>query len=292
MMEQWHYDPEADLDPALRERLRATLCAPGAVFGKLRSLVAAVLRCWLRLYHRLTIAGRENLPVGRSFILIANHASHLDALCLLSALPLGRLNRAFPVAAKDYFCVGALRALLARVVANALPFDRYKAPWQSLSVCDHILRESDNVLVFFPEGTRSGGPEPSEFKLGVGLLAAGRDLPVVPCHLAGTHAALPKGAWFPRPQPVRLTIGRPRFYAHLPATKESAKQICRELREAVIALENAGSERDRAGRDGLQGLHKPVGVLPVDEIWTQGACSATSLTPVGRASDLELGELV
>ena len=104
--------------------------------------------------------------------------------------------------------------------------------------------------IVFPEGTRSGGPEPGEFKPGVGLLAAGRDIPVVPCHLAGTHAALPKGAWFPRPKAVRLTIGRPHVYAHLPATKESAKQICRELRDAVMLLANAEPEACLAGRVG------------------------------------------
>jgi hypothetical protein len=37
---------------------------------------------------------------------------------------------------------------------------------------------------------------------------------------------------------VRLTIGKPCVYAHLPATKEAARHICRELREAVITLGN------------------------------------------------------
>ena len=118
---------------------------------------------------------------------------------------------------------------------------------QSVSLCAHLLQEPGTILILFPEGTRSGGAEPGEFKPGVALLAAGRDLPVVPCHLAGTHAALPKGAWCPRPRAVRLTIGPPRFYAHLPATKESAKQICRELREAVAALGRAGPEPPRVG---------------------------------------------
>lgn len=249
-MEEWHYDPEADLDPALVERVRARLCAPGPLVGTVRLLAAAVLRCWLRLYHRLTVVGRDNLPAGGSFVLVANHASHLDTLCLLSALPLRCLSRAFPAAAKDYFCINALRALLTRVVVNALPFDRYLAPWQSLSVCAHLLREAGTVLVVFPEGTRSPGPEPCEFKPGVALLVAGRDLPVVACHLAGTHAALPKGAWFPRPRSVRLTIGRPRSYAHLPATKQSAKHICRELREAVIALGDSDLELEPPGRAG------------------------------------------
>lgn len=239
MKQQWHYDPAAYCDPMLATRLSAVAAKSNALIRGVRSVAAAALRCWLRAYHRLSIVGRHNLPSERSFVLIANHASHLDTLCLLSALPIRRLHRAFPAAAKDYFCVSAVRSFLAKVVVNALPFERHFAPWESLSVCAHLLQKPGNILIVFPEGTRSGGFEPGEFKPGVALLAAGRDIPVVPCHIAGTNAALPKGAWCPRPKAVRLTIGTPRIYSHLPATKDSAKQICRELREAVMALSQA-----------------------------------------------------
>ena len=60
--------------------------------------------------------------------------------------------------------------------------------------------------------------------------------------MAGTHAALPRGAFCPRPRAIRLTIGTPRVYAHLPPTKEAATQICHELREAVIRLGQAKLE--------------------------------------------------
>jgi 1-acyl-sn-glycerol-3-phosphate acyltransferase len=236
-MEQWHYDPAAYIDAA--QPLRRLPRVPAALVTGMRSLAAAAVRGWLQVYHRLTILGRHHLPNDRSFVLVANHASHLDTLCLLSALPLGSLHQAYPAAAKDYFCVSRLRALLARVVVNALPFDRHAAPWQSLSRCSRLLEEPGNILIFFPEGTRSQGSEPGEFKPGVALLTAGRDIPVVPCHLAGTQTALPKGARFPRPTALRLNIGTPRCYAHLPATKESARRICHELRETVISLGRA-----------------------------------------------------
>jgi 1-acyl-sn-glycerol-3-phosphate acyltransferase len=219
-----------------------------------RSVAASVVRGWLRIYHSLRITGRKNLPLDRSFMLIANHASHLDTLCLLSALPMHRLHSAYPAAAKDYFCVSAVRAFLAKVVVNALPFERRFAPWESLSVCAHLLQKPGNILIFYPEGTRALGSDPGEFKPGVALLAAGRDIPVVPCHLAGTHAALPKGAWCPRPKAVRLTIGTPRVYSHLPATKESARKICHELREAVMALASVRPEKQLdAARSDLVG---------------------------------------
>jgi len=236
VMDTWHYEPYADWNPAAFERFHALAGAPDVLIRGLRCLSAGVLRCWLRVYHRLTIVGRENLPADRSFVLIANHASHLDTLCLLAALPFGALHRTYPLAARDYFCRSTLRALAAGVVVNALPFDRNLAPWESLDVCARMLDEPGTILIFFPEGTRSGDAEPSEFKPGVALLTAGRDIPVVPCHLAGTHAALPKGAWCPRPRKIRLMIGAPRFYTDRPATKQSAREIAQELRDAVIDL--------------------------------------------------------
>jgi len=241
-MEQWHFDPTTELQPAQIERLQGYPGDTNVLVRGLRLLSAGALRCWLRLYNRLTIVGRENLPADRSFVMIANHASHLDTLCLLAALPFRQLHCAFPAAAKDYFCDGALRAFVARVVVNGLPFDRQVAPWQSLSVCAQLLTRPGNVLIFFPEGTRSTDGELGEFKPGVGLLVAGRDIPVVPCHLSGTHAALPKGAWIPRPHGIRLTIGTPRYYTDLPPTKESARHIGHELRAAVVSLGNGESK--------------------------------------------------
>src|SRR5262249_34538196 len=145
------------------------------------------------------------------------------------------IHRAFPAAAKDYFFVSAPRVLVAAIVVNAMPFDRAVSPRQSLSVCGQLLDNPGNILILFPEGTRSDSGDMGPFKPGLGLLLAGKDIPVVPCYLHGAGAALPKGAWLPRPWRIRLTIGMPRTYPHLKRSKEAAVQICSELQEAVSA---------------------------------------------------------
>jgi 1-acyl-sn-glycerol-3-phosphate acyltransferase len=234
-------DPLGRAEPARWRSLEDFWREPGVLVRGVRSLAGGVIRALLHVYVRLTIVGRQNLPADRSFILVANHASHLDALCLLGALPIRQRHRTFPVAASEYFCVNRLLFFLAKLIVNVLPFDRQCACWYSLGVCAQLLHEKPGtILILFPEGTRTGGVEPGDFKPGVGFLAAGRDIPVVPCHLAGTHAALARGAWFPRPKAVRLTIGAPLAYAHLPATKASRMRICRELREAVMSLGHVG----------------------------------------------------
>jgi len=232
----WQYEPAADLEQPLVERLQRFPREPDmAVYG-LRSMAAVILRGWLRTYHRLEILGREHLPKDGSFLVVANHSSHLDALCLLAALPLRKLHRAFPAAAQDYFFVSVPRLAVAAVVVNALPFGRQTHIRQSLELCRHLLANSGNILIIFPEGTRTTTGQIGQFKPGIGLLAAGTDIPVVPCHLAGAFEAWPKGRRFPRPRHLRLKIGLARNFAGLAANKESAERICGELHEAVVQL--------------------------------------------------------
>jgi 1-acyl-sn-glycerol-3-phosphate acyltransferase len=235
-LDSWHYEPACDLEEPVIDRLRRFPREPDMLVYGLRLGAAILCRGWLGLYHRLSITGEENLPAEESFVMVANHASHLDALCLLAALPMNRLHGAFPAAAKDYFFASAPRVLLAAIAANAMPFDRKTSPRQSLSLCRQVLDRPGNALLLFPEGTRSTSGEMGDFKPGIGLLLAGTSYPVLPCYLEGAHAAWPKGAWFPRPRSVRLRIGTPRTYSHLGRGKDAAMQIAQELREAVLAL--------------------------------------------------------
>ncbi len=232
----WHYEPASDLSQPLAERLRRFPREPDMTVFALRSAAALLLRGWLRVYHRLEVTGQENLPGEGSFVMVANHSSHLDTLCLLAALPLRKLHRAFPAAAQDYFFVSVPRLAIAAVVVNALPFGRQTHIRQSLDLCRQLLANTGNVLILFPEGTRTTTGQIGEFRAGIGLLAAGSQLPIVPCHLEGAFAAWPKGRIIPLPRKLRLKIGLPRTYATAPATREGADHIGADLHDAVIQL--------------------------------------------------------
>ncbi len=202
----------------------------------MRSASGLVLRTWLRIYHRLQFVGRENLPDEGSFVLVANHSSHLDALCLVSAFPLKKLHRVFPAAAADYFFSNMARTAFSAIFINALPFHREVNGEQSLAVCAALLERPGNVLIIFPEGTRSTTGEMNRFRSGVGRLLVGSGVPAVPCHLEGASAAWAKGRTVPRPKKVRVIVGRPRSFEALPATRESVREICRDLEDAVRNL--------------------------------------------------------
>ena len=218
------------------ERWRRFPREPDVVVYRFRSAISLIIRGLLRFYERFEIVGAENLPNDESFVLVANHASHLDTLCLLAALPLGRLHQAFPVAAEDYFFRSLPRTWFATVVMNALPFARRMRVRESLSICAQLLAQPGNVLIIFPEGTRSQTGKIQPFKSGIGALLAGRDVCVLPCYVQGAYQAWPKGRRLPRPGKVRLIIGTPRNYAARGAEKGDLCAIAAELHGAVNQL--------------------------------------------------------
>ena len=241
-MKRWQYEPAADLDQSLTDRLRNFPRQPDMLVYGLRSLVALIIRGLLRTYCRFEIVGEEHLRNNRSFVLVANHSSHLDAVCLLAGLPLRRLHRAFPAAAADYFFKSVPRTWIATIIVNALPFARQTQIRHSLAICRELLANAGNVLIIFPEGTRSKTGEIQDFKPGIGALVAGRDVPVLPCYLDGAFRAWPKGKRIPRPRKVRLIIGAPRNYAATPSDKTGGAAVANELRAAIqqLAQEHAG----------------------------------------------------
>jgi 1-acyl-sn-glycerol-3-phosphate acyltransferase len=235
-MDSWQYEPTADFDKSPLDKLRMFPRQPDMLVYALRLVVHALLRTWLAVYHRYRVLGRELLPLDRPFVLVANHGSHLDALALLSALPLRRIQKAYPAAAKDYFFTSMPKVAFSAVVVNAMPFDRKENPRESLAICRDLLETPEHILILFPEGTRTTTGEIAAFKPGIGFLAAGTGITVVPCHLAGAYRAWPKGAWFPRPRRLTLRIGSPLTFADLPADKDGAKAVAAKLEAAVKEL--------------------------------------------------------
>jgi 1-acyl-sn-glycerol-3-phosphate acyltransferase len=235
-METWDYQPTADFDKSPIEKLRMFPRQPDMLVYALRFAVHVFLRAYLRVWHSFHVAGREQLPLDRPFVMVANHASHLDALSLLSALPLRRIQKAYPAAAKDYFFTSMPKVAFSAVVVNAMPFDRKENPRDSLAICRQLLDTPQHILILFPEGTRTTTGELAPFKPGIGFLTAGTNITVVPCHLDGAFRAWPKGTFLPRPRKLTLRIGAPMTFESIPNEKEGAKAIAARLEEAVRGL--------------------------------------------------------
>jgi len=238
-MNDWKYHPSPSIDASMSETLRNFPREPTMLAYSVRSMAALILRGWMRIYHRMTVDGRENLPMSGSYILVCNHTSHLDTMSLLCSVPLRQIHRTFPAAAADYFFSSLPRSAFSAVLINALPFDREIRGAESLTVCSELLKNAGNVLIIFPEGTRTTTGDMARFRSGIGRLVVGTDLPVVPCHLSGGTKAWPKGKAFPRPRKLRLRVGEPQTFEHLEKNSNSVHKICSDLEESVAKLGGA-----------------------------------------------------
>lgn len=235
-MENWTYKPAADSMMKPGERFRSTRREAGLVSVTMNATATLGVRAYLRLYHRLRIEGRENLPRHVPFVMIANHESHLDALVLVSALTLRARIETHPVAAGDVFFKNSATSLLASLFLNALPLYRKGVTSHALVDLRERVTSGHGGLVLFPEGTRSRDGSMNPFKAGLGMIVAGTNVPVVPCHLEGPFEACPANSKLPRPVAIKLRVGTPLEFRDQPDTRDGWTQVARRCEAAIRAL--------------------------------------------------------
>lgn len=167
---------------------------------------------WLRYRSR----GCEHLPEGGA-LLLSNHQSFLDPLLIAVFL-----RRPVSFLARDnLFKVPIVGWILRSTYVMAIR--RESAGTESLR--KSIARLEQGFYVgLFPEGTRSRNGSLGNIKPGFLAVARRSRQPIVPVAVSGAYQAMPRGAWFIRPYPIRVVFGPP-------ITPEEIEQLCERGRE-------------------------------------------------------------
>lgn len=165
-------------------------------------IVIYFISIFARLVFRVRVSGVENIPTSGGVIVAANHVSFLDIPLLAYSL----IRHANFIAKKELCTIPVLGTLLR--LLGAIPIDREKPDRPALREITKKLN-SGNVVVIYPEGTRSLNGKLQAGKPGVGFIVRMSGKKVVPAAIIGTDKAMPSGSWFLRPYPVTIRFGKP-----------------------------------------------------------------------------------
>lgn len=188
-------------------------------------LAQLLIRVGGAVLWRLRALGTENIPREGGVLLAANHQSYLDPPLVASCLP----REMHFMARRSLFRNPAFRAII--VSCNAFPIDRDTADVKGVKEAIGRL-EAGNLLLVFPEGTRTRNGEIGRMKAGIGVLAERASVPIVPVLIDGAYEVWPKGRLLPRVGGrITLVFGKP-----LDPGPGAEENLGVRLREAVLRL--------------------------------------------------------
>jgi long-chain acyl-CoA synthetase len=151
------------------------------------------------------VKGASHIPQHTSFIVAANHCSHLDMGAIKVALGEAGKDLA-SMAAADYFFRGRYRRAYFKHFTNLVPMERTGSIRKSMDTTHEVLRRGRSMVVF-PEGTRSVSGELADFLPSLGYLALRAEVGILPAHIAGSFESLPKGTTLPRARELTVSFG-------------------------------------------------------------------------------------
>lgn len=186
------------------------------------------------LFFRFTARGIEHIPGSGSTLLVSNHASYLDPLLIGVAA-----RRRIHYLAKKELFENRLFSFILRTICGAMPVDRDQLDRNTLRQVFSLLQGREMLLVF-PEGTRTRDGNLSEAKLGVGMIAYHTRTTVIPAYIKGSFEILSRGSkrihfhrcsvMFGPPVPLSDCYGQPK-------SKEVYRDIGVKIMESIHALQ-------------------------------------------------------
>jgi len=200
--------------------------------GQSRSLVKRVgynvLRLTLQLVavfgYGLRVIGRENWPQTGGGLICANHQSMFDPP-LVGLTCQRRMNY---LARDTLFPIPILGSLIRFL--DAIPIDREGVGLSGIKETLRRLKAGELVLIF-PEGTRTSDGEIKPLKPGFISLARRGNVPLVPVGLDGAYQVWPRTSKLPRLGRVAVAIGEPITVEQIAAISD--EELLAELQKRI-----------------------------------------------------------
>ena len=146
--------------------------------------------------------GMRNVPATGGVLIVCNHQSFLDP----PLVSIGLRRETNYLARRELFANRPFRWLIEHL--NAFPVRQKTADIRAIKESLRRLR-AGQVLVIFPEGSRSEDGRIAPFLPGAGVIAKRARVPIVPALIDGTFQAWPRHQLLPRTGTVILEFGAP-----------------------------------------------------------------------------------
>ena len=153
------------------------------------------------MFWKFRAFGLENIPRTGGVLLASNHQSFLDPVLVAMVLP----REMHFMARRTLFRNPAFRAIIAGY--NAFAIERDSADVKGVNSAIARL-EAGNILLVFPEGTRTENGSIAPMK-SVGVIAARAAVPIVPVLIQGAYEVWPKGRLIPHFGRISMIFGKP-----------------------------------------------------------------------------------
>lgn len=188
---------------------------------------------WLfaKVFGRLKVIGRENIPPQGGALICSNHISYADPPVLGAGAP-----RLLHYMAKiELFQVPVLGFLIKRV--GAFPVQQRTADRAALKTAIDYLSKGE-LVAMFPEGQRIYGGQLGEALPGVGMIALRAKAPVIPAALINTDKLLPPHKLLPRFTRVTVIYGEPVPLDDLyeKSGREAVEEVGKRIMSAIGGL--------------------------------------------------------
>jgi 1-acyl-sn-glycerol-3-phosphate acyltransferase len=197
-----------------------------------RRLVLLVVRVLTLTYcRRYEAAGREHMPPSGGVIVVSNHLNNADPPMVQQALP-----RPVVFMAKKEMIDAPIIGALFRAW-GAFPVRRGEADLAAVRAACAVVQRGE-VLMMFPEGTRSRTGHLGAGHPGTALIARRTGAPIVPVAITGTERIAWPGIFFrPRSVPrIRVVVGEPFVLEKAPASSETLRRDVDEIMARIAAL--------------------------------------------------------
>lgn len=196
----------------------------------LYSLLQYVCQMLCLVVFNYRLYGGRHLPRTGGILLAANHQSFLDPILFAVALP-----RPVHFMARESLFRNPLFRLLIRSL-NAFPVRRGSADRAAIRHAIELLR-SGEVVLMFPEATRTPDGRIGTPQAGLAMIAAKANSCIVPAVVEGAFRSWPRHRLLARPARIRVQLGPPISPQSL--TNLSHEEVSAYLRQHLLALQAA-----------------------------------------------------